>query len=146
MTEEHDALRIEGHVVRLVQMGRSIASKIRSSDLAANSRQGALLDRCLGRLSDGQPLDARDAGGFQTVLGILRRELDAETCGTAREFLGVHDPEAGDVGAVIDRRLLTERGEELASLLHAFEQFMEARQALLDRLRVENVLARAIRD
>lgn len=146
MTEEHAAVNIEDHVVRLVQMGRIIASKIRSSDLTTNSRQGGLLDRCLGRLSDGQPLDAWDGGGLQTVLGILRRELDAETRGTAREFLGVHDPEEGDVGAVVERRVLTKRGEELASLLHGFEQFMEARQALLDRLRVENVLARAIRD
>lgn len=146
MIQENDALSMEERVVQLIEFGRSIASKIRSSDLTANSRQGALLDRCLGRLSDGQPLDARDAGGLQTVLGILRRELDAEARGITREFHGVHDPEAGDVGAVIERRLLTERGEAVASLLHAFEQFMEARQVLLDWLRVETVLARAIRD
>lgn len=146
MTEEIDAARIEDQVVSLVKMGRSIALKICSSDLAANSRQGALLDRCLQRLSQGQPLDARDAGGLQTVRSILQRELDEEIVGTSREFRGVHDPEAGDIGTVVERMLLTERGGDIASLLGAFNQFLQDRQALLDRLHVETVLARAIRD
>lgn len=145
MFEDNDAhSSLEGHVVRLVKMGRIIAGEILASDLALHPRQGPLLDRCLRRLSEGQPLHPRDAGGFQSVLGILKREFEAETLGITHRFSGVHDPEQGDVGVIVDFLVVTERGEILGSLLDSFELFLEMRQEILDQLRVENVLAGVI--
>lgn len=147
MTEEdHEEPSMEDMVFRLVRTGRAVATDILASDLGVNTRQGPLLERCLRRLSEGQPLDARDGGGLETVRGILQRAVDEETLGSVWEFQGVHDPEIGDVGTVRLVRLVTERGEALAPLLAAFEHFLEARQELLDRVRVDNVLASAHRN
>lgn len=144
--QEHDELSVEDLVFRLVRMGRAVATGILASDLGANSRQGPLLERCLRGLCSGQPLDARDGGGFETVRGILQREVDRETLGTVWEFQGTCDPEFGDVGTVRLVRLVTERGEALAPLLDEFQRFLNAREELLDRLRVDNVLASAHRN
>lgn len=144
--KEDESASVEELVFRLVRVGRAVATEILTSDLGVDSRQGPLLERCLRRLSNGQPLDARDGGGLETVRGILRREVDEETLGSVWEFQGVHDPEIGDVGTVRLVRLVTERGEALAPLLAAFEHFLEARQELLDRVRVDNVLASAHRN
>ncbi len=144
--QEHDELSLEDLVFRLVRMGRVVATDILASDLGANSRQGPLLERCLRRLSNGQPLDARDGGGLDAVRSILQREVDEETLGSVWEFEGAHDPEFGDVGTVRLVRLVTQRGETLATLLVAFQRFLNAREELLDRMRVDNVLATAHRN
>lgn len=78
--------------------------------------------------------------------GILKRELEAETVEFIQQFVGIHDPESGDIGTVREVRIVTERGESVAWLLAAFEQFLAARQDLLDRLSVDGALAGAIRE
>lgn len=66
-----------------------------------------------------------------------RKRLSFLCHGHRRAFRGYHDPDAGDVGEVVEIALHTERGEELAGLLDWINEVDMARNAALDRLRAE---------
>lgn len=134
-------LSLEELTTRTISAGRSIAVDILASDFGGVGHDHALIDRCLRRLAEGVPFDRRDEGGFTSVQDRLRRAVSEETTGTVRTFSGVSDPELGDIGDVIERPLLTERGERLQALSTRFDIFFALRQQVLDRVSAEKFLA-----
>lgn len=51
----------------------------------------------------------------------LNQALEEETEGYTRFFDGIHDPDEGDIGRVVSRRVLTPRGKEIERYLSRLE-------------------------
>lgn len=141
----HQALSLEDRIALTIAAGRDVAERIKRSDVSRTPHEDAFLDRCLARVAQGEPLDPRDDGGLEAVSAILRREIQRETLDVIRIFEGVCDPEAGDIGDVVETAVLSDRGTELFAILAAFDRFRSLRRQVCDRINADRILARVSR-
>lgn len=135
-------LPLEILVARVIATGRAVADGICNSDFGGTGHDRAFLSRCLERVTGGEPFDPRDEGGFETIRKRFQREIAKETIGTQPVFHGFSDSELGDVGTVVERPVLTPRGQMLAELSDWFETFLAMRQEVFDRINAEKLIAK----
>lgn len=125
-----------------VRRGRELAKKAHDVYLGGNARDFAIVDRALSHLARREPFDPRVANALDAVTGILEGDLATEVVGVHRQFVETGCDEDGVQGEVHERPVYSERGMALLDLQRRLEDFVDARDATLDRIAAENILCR----
>ncbi|MCQ0093551.1 hypothetical protein [Roseovarius sp. M141] len=123
-----------------VALGRQIANRAKSLHLGDNARDVAFVSRCLGRLKERQPFDARDEGGLDAVMDILDRSIVAEYLGSEDRFEETGYDEFGPHGEIREMLVYSDRGEELIELRFLFQDFLNIRESVLDQVAAHRCL------
>lgn len=125
-----------------VRRGRELAKKAHDVYLGGNARDFAIVDRALSHLARREPFDPRVANSLDALTGILEGDMASEVVGTERQFVETGCDVDGVYGEVHERSIYSERGMALLELKQTLEDFVEARDATLDRVAAENILSR----
>ncbi|KKL16344.1 hypothetical protein LCGC14_2496540, partial [marine sediment metagenome] len=98
--------------------------------------------RSMNSLSEDGLLRQDGCKALDLVISILHSELDQETQEIVPVFHGRNDPEEGAIGTVVDERILTSRGEQIAQCLCSLRLLSEMVQVLQHRFTAERIVNR----
>lgn len=126
---------------QLLMAAKGLASAIEAgppirqlADLSALRKAGAAL-------TEESPLSESYVQHLDTAGRILEAAVDAETTGYSRYFDGIDDLETGQVGSIVEERILTPRGRDLDVLLQRLRHITYLRDILWSRIMAERHLA-----
>lgn len=131
---------LEEMAAEATRQGREAAIMARDLRPGRDSREVDFIERCLSPLREGAVFECRHEGGFDAALQRIRVLRDREETCRHRQFVGVLDPEGDDHGIVQEVVVYSERGRALALLVERLEAFLDARQAVLDRIVAERFI------
>ena len=135
---------IDDLATKVVRLGRELAAAARDCCAGGSARDHAFVARSLERLAERRPFDERDAG-LGTARALISNDLRRETAGTERRVVDHEYDEDGvryDVWAEVPA--LTERGEQLQAVLQRLNEFVRARDAVLDYAAGQHGLRRVL--
>lgn len=98
------------------------------------------LQELLSELREGGPFGDRADERMARCRDALEESIERQTLGLHRIFDGVHDPDLGDVGRVIEERILTPLGEAMRAHLEEFRKLAAMRGLLAARIDADRQL------
>ncbi|MDE3240928.1 MAG: hypothetical protein KGN33_18380 [Paracoccaceae bacterium] len=137
----HDFTTLEGQAALVIGAGRRLAAQLRHAGLARLSLDVPVISHGLDDLAEGQALEPGIEKMFRVLTCLLRQHRDHEILDRVQVFVGIHDPEEGDIGDVEEWVVLTDRGLELQGLLESVETVLTQRQQLLDRFSAQQFVS-----
>jgi hypothetical protein len=91
----------------------------------------------LRRLAAGSAFGSQDAMGLEALGTLIASELATEVVGSRREFFPTYRDEHFEDGEVRECAVYSTRGQDLLRLQSIVTAFVEAREAVLDRVAAE---------
>ena len=136
---------IDDLAAKVVRLGRELAAAARDCCAGGGVRDHAFVERSLEPLARRRPFDERDGAGLGTARALISNDLRRETAGTERRIVDHEYDEDGvryDVWAEVPA--FTDRGEQLQTVLRKLDEFVRARDAVLDYAAGQHGLRRVL--
>ena len=136
---------IDDLAARVVRLGRELAAAARDCCAGGGVQDHAFVARSLEPLARRRPFDERDGAGLGTARALIAKDLEREAAGTERRVVDHDYDEDGiryDVWAEVPA--FTERGEQLQTVLRRLDEFVRARDAVLDYAAGQHGLRRVL--
>jgi hypothetical protein len=125
-----------------VRLGRELGQMADAIRLGGSSLECGFVNRTLRRVAVRDPFDPRDDASLDALRGIIAADLASEQRGTQWQVIETHCDGDGPQGELRECRRYSPRGENLLSVQSAFERFLAARNATLDRVAAERAMLR----
>ena len=136
---------IDDLAATVVRLGRELATAAHGCCAGGGALDHAFVARSLEPLARRRPFDERDVAGLGTARALISNDLRRETAGTERQVVDHEYDEDGvryDVWAEV--AAFTERGEQLRAVLQRLDEFVRARDAVLDYAAGQHGLRRVL--
>jgi hypothetical protein len=125
-----------------IRQGRKLERTARVVGLASGSTAAAPVCAMLRRPAAGSAFGSQDAMGLEALGTVIASELATEVVGRRRKFFPTYRDGHFEDGQVRECPVYSARGQDLLRLQSIVTAFVEAREAVLDRVAAE----RALRD
>lgn len=139
----HYNMPLEQLCAQLLLAAKGLASAIETGPPLQKPADLSALRKAGAALTEESPLSETYAQHLDTARRILESAVDAETTGYSRYFDGIDDLETGQVGTIVEERILTPRGRDLDVLLQRLGHIRYLRDILWSRVTAERHLAQA---
>ena len=136
---------IDDLAARVVRLGRELATAARDCCAGGGAQDHAFVARSLEPLARRRPFEERDGAGLGTARALIAKDLERETAGTERRVVDHDYDEDGiryDVWTEV--AAFTDRGEQLQTVLQRLDEFVRARDAVLDYAAGQHGLRRVL--
>lgn len=135
-------LPLEELCARTLEKIGHVTKAATSAEVAGTGHNQHAIRRSMNSLSEDGLLRQDGCKALDLVISILHSELDQETQEIVPVFHGRNDPEEGAIGTVVDERILTSRGEQIAQCLCSLRLLSEMVQVLQHRFTAERIVNR----
>lgn len=135
-------LPLEELCARSLEKIKHVSGAATSAEIAGTTCNQHAIRRSMNSLSEDRLLRHDTRGALDLVISILDGELDGETQDIVPVFHGRNDPEEGAIGTVVNERILTPRGEQIAQCLGNLRLLGEMLQVLQHRFIAERIVNR----
>ena len=142
MTNFFHTMPLEELCARSLEKIRHVTDVATSAEVAGASQNQHAIRRSMDSLSEDRLLRHDGCGALDHVVSILDEELDRETQEIVPVFHGRNDSEEGAIGAVVNERILTPRGEQVARCLDNLRVLREMLLVLGHRFAAERIVNR----
>ncbi|MDV7145896.1 hypothetical protein R3X27_24725 [Tropicimonas sp. TH_r6] len=140
MPQTLHSLSIEELAYRTVSLGRRVSDEAKRLNAGGTAKTVDFVSRCLRRAGERSPFHLGDEGGLDAVRGHIERAIEIETL-RVEEYVDEYLLDEDGHPTVLRRvPVRTVRGDELATLLDLFDEFIATRDATLDRVASERAL------
>ncbi|MFG6560290.1 hypothetical protein [Sulfitobacter sp. 1A15299] len=133
---------LEELCARSLEKIKNVSGAATSAEIAGTSERQNAIRRAMDSISEERLLCQNGSAELDLVMSILDCELDQETQEIVPVFHGRNDPEEGAIGTVVNERVLTPRGEQIAQCLGNLRILCEMLQVLQHRFAAERIVNR----
>lgn len=141
---KHHTIPLDTLCADVLLAAKGLATALQASPELWSAPNLQALRKAGRALTEESPLAETYTQHLDTVRRILESLLDAETTGYSRYFHGTDDLEVGQVGTVVEERILTHRGKAVDRLLHRLTHLVYLNDVLWARVSAERHLAQAL--
>jgi hypothetical protein len=135
-------LPLEELCARTLEKIGHVTKAATSAEVTGTSHNQQAIRRAMNSLSEDRLLRHDGCVALNLVISILGGELDQETQEIVPVFHGRNDPEEGAIGSVVQERVLTPRGDQIARCLGDLRMLREMLLVLEHRLAAERIVNR----
>lgn len=118
-----------------------LSDELDQSSEAWPAEEFSEVEKMLSDLRTGGPFCDIAGGTIALLQSAFEEALDTQTLGYQNRFDGIHDPDVGDVGSIVEERILTPQGARVQSNLDRFQALLRMRSLLAARLDADQQMA-----